>query len=65
MLVAGELAVELYDPSGELVYSVYLESPGMHSLKESVRAIDGDWRIEYHCTGGSGSLKIHLSILDF
>lgn len=60
----GELIVELIDPAGTTAFIGHYTSSGYVVVNEWFNAIAGNWKLKYTSINGTGSLKMHLFMID-
>lgn len=64
MISEGELVVELIDPAGITAFIGHYTSPGHVVVNEWFNATAGNWKLKYNSINGTGSLKMHLFMID-
>jgi hypothetical protein len=57
----GQVLVELINSAGVTVFATQIITPGNFSVNESYPAVQGNWKLKYKSTEGTGLLILHLT----
>jgi hypothetical protein len=63
-VTSGGVLVELINPKGEIVFSNQITFPDCLLVNEAFHSVSGTWRLKYKSLEGTGSITLHLNIVD-